>query len=124
MSISRISVILFYFNRAILFTCYVVCSSHLHAPLVIEDPDVSTWFTIIQCYVVVSSEGELLSGHDVSDGGLLTCILEMAFAGNCGIDVDISHSGKRFVPSSDIPCMSDLCDHRNGAMDVKFQNDF
>ena len=31
----------------------------------------------------------VLSGHDVSDGGLVTCVLEMAFAGNVGISVDI-----------------------------------
>ncbi|XP_013388879.1 phosphoribosylformylglycinamidine synthase-like [Lingula anatina] len=31
----------------------------------------------------------LTAGHDVSDGGLVTCLLEMAFAGNCGLDVDI-----------------------------------
>jgi hypothetical protein len=29
------------------------------------------------------------SGHDVSDGGLATTLLEMAFAGNCGIDVTL-----------------------------------
>ena len=34
-------------------------------------------------------ESVLLSGHDVSDGGLLTAVLEMAFAGNIGIDVDL-----------------------------------
>ncbi|XP_046394022.1 phosphoribosylformylglycinamidine synthase [Ischnura elegans] len=32
---------------------------------------------------------KVLSGHDVSDGGLVTCLLEMAFAGNCGLLVDI-----------------------------------
>jgi len=31
----------------------------------------------------------ILAGHDVSDGGLITTLLEMAFAGNCGLDVDI-----------------------------------
>lgn len=37
---------------------------------------------------------KILSGHDVSDGGLVTCLLEMAFAGNCGLVVDIpSRSG-------------------------------
>ena len=35
------------------------------------------------------SKGLLLSGHDVSDGGLLTCLLEMAFAGNLGFTIDI-----------------------------------
>lgn len=34
---------------------------------------------------------KILSGHDISDGGLITCILEMAFAGNCGLQVNISH---------------------------------
>ncbi|GMY08461.1 probable phosphoribosylformylglycinamidine synthase, chloroplastic/mitochondrial [Fagus crenata] len=38
---------------------------------------------------------ELISaGHDISDGGLLICALEMAFAGNCGIVLDISSNGK------------------------------
>ncbi|KAH9509949.1 hypothetical protein Btru_044702 [Bulinus truncatus] len=32
---------------------------------------------------------KLTAGHDVSDGGLITCLLEMAFAGNCGLVVDI-----------------------------------
>ena len=36
------------------------------------------------------SEEIILSGHDRSDGGLLTTVLEMAFAGNCGIDIILS----------------------------------
>ncbi|XP_025861253.2 phosphoribosylformylglycinamidine synthase isoform X1 [Vulpes vulpes] len=35
----------------------------------------------------------LCSGHDVSDGGLITCLLEMAFAGNCGIEVHVPAPG-------------------------------
>ncbi|MHB8834460.1 MAG: phosphoribosylformylglycinamidine synthase [Candidatus Methylomirabilia bacterium] len=31
----------------------------------------------------------VLAGHDVSDGGLVTTLLEMAFSGNCGIDVEL-----------------------------------
>ena len=27
------------------------------------------------------------AGHDISDGGIITTLLEMAFAGNCGITV-------------------------------------
>jgi len=33
--------------------------------------------------------GTLTAGHDRSDGGLVTTLLEMAFAGNCGIDIDL-----------------------------------
>lgn len=29
------------------------------------------------------------SGHDISDGGIIVTLLEMAFAGNCGINVDL-----------------------------------
>ena len=39
------------------------------------------------------SERLLRSGHDISDGGIITTLLEMAFSGNCGIVVDIP-SGK------------------------------
>ena len=35
----------------------------------------------------------ILSGHDRSDGGLVTTLLEMAFAGNCGIEVNITPTG-------------------------------
>lgn len=30
-------------------------------------------------------------GHDVSDGGVITCLLEMCFAGLCGMDINIKH---------------------------------
>lgn len=30
------------------------------------------------------------SGHDVSDGGMITTLLEMAFAGNCGLSINIT----------------------------------
>jgi len=35
-----------------------------------------------------------LAGHDRSDGGLATTLLEMAFSGNCGLDVDLTPSDK------------------------------
>ena len=34
-------------------------------------------------------EGRLLAYHDRSDGGLFACLAEMAFAGHCGVDLDI-----------------------------------
>ncbi|XP_076642903.1 phosphoribosylformylglycinamidine synthase isoform X1 [Halictus rubicundus] len=37
------------------------------------------------------AEGKVLAGHDVSDGGLITCLLEMCFAGISGMNVNISH---------------------------------
>ncbi len=34
-------------------------------------------------------EGLILAGHDRSDGGLITTMLEMAFGGNCGLEIDM-----------------------------------
>lgn len=43
--------------------------------------------------VLSFSERLLSAGHDISDGGLISCLLEMAFAGNRGIDVELSSHG-------------------------------
>ncbi|WP_367680733.1 phosphoribosylformylglycinamidine synthase [Candidatus Fukatsuia anoeciicola] len=41
----------------------------------------------------------LLAYHDRSDGGLLVTLAEMAFAGHCGIDIDIQSLGKDYLAS-------------------------
>ncbi|MBT8398368.1 MAG: phosphoribosylformylglycinamidine synthase, partial [Gemmatimonadetes bacterium] len=43
-------------------------------------------------------ERVITAGHDRSDGGLITALLEMAFAGNCGIEVDLDGSGTGLEP--------------------------
>jgi phosphoribosylformylglycinamidine synthase len=53
----------------------------------LDDPQLLTrTFNAVQQLV---SERLILAGHDRSDGGLATTLLEMAFAGNCGIDIDL-----------------------------------
>jgi phosphoribosylformylglycinamidine synthase len=53
-------------------------------------PDLEDTATFVRAFKAVQ---ELIAvhlvtaGHDRSDGGLITTLLEMAFAGNCGIDV-------------------------------------
>lgn len=32
-----------------------------------------------------------MSGHDISDGGLVTCLLEMSFGGVCGLTADVQN---------------------------------
>ncbi|KAL6326720.1 hypothetical protein AAG906_010894 [Vitis piasezkii] len=39
------------------------------------------------------ADGLISAGHDISDGGLIVCVLEMAFAGNCGIALDLTSHG-------------------------------
>jgi phosphoribosylformylglycinamidine synthase len=38
-------------------------------------------------------EGKVVAYHDRSDGGLIVCALEMAFAGRCGLDIDLAALG-------------------------------
>ena len=51
----------------------------------VDDPEMlKRGFTAIQ---KLMSENLILAGHDVSDGGIITTLLEMAFAGNCGVSI-------------------------------------
>ncbi len=55
-----------------------------------ESPDVSNPDMLKRAFLAVQkllSENLILAGHDISDGGLITTILEMAFAGNCGLRI-------------------------------------
>lgn len=53
----------------------------------VEDPDeLKRSFNAIQTLI---QRDLILSGHDISDGGLITTLLEMAFSGNCGISVEM-----------------------------------
>ncbi|MBI5026066.1 MAG: phosphoribosylformylglycinamidine synthase [Nitrospirae bacterium] len=57
-----------------------------------EDPDLlKRAFAATQRLI---DEGIILSGHDISDGGLIVTLLEMAFSGNCGIEISLE-SGVR-----------------------------
>lgn len=67
-----------------------------------ESPDVDDTellkriFNVIQQFI---EEKIILAGHDRSDGGLITTLLEMAFGGNCGIDITIN---KKWINSYSI----------------------
>jgi len=48
--------------------------------------DVKSAFEVIQGLI---HAGKISAGHDISDGGLVTALLEMAFAGNCGVEAKV-----------------------------------
>ena len=57
----------------------------------VNDPaQLSGFFEAIQR---LNDEGRILAYHDRSDGGLLACACEMAFAGGCGLDLDLTPIG-------------------------------
>ncbi len=49
--------------------------------------DVKLFKSVLEIVQELIDEDLILAGHDVSDGGLVVALMEMAFAGNCGIDV-------------------------------------
>ena len=55
-----------------------------------ECPDIENFIVLKNAFLVVQDligEGTILAGHDRSDGGLAVVLMEMAFAGNCSINV-------------------------------------
>lgn len=60
-----------------------------------ESPDIEEPAILKRTFLAVQrllSEGLMLSGHDISDGGLIVTILEMAFSGNCGVHITMKGS--------------------------------
>lgn len=74
------------------------CLAQVYGQLGAECPDVDNVTTLIAAFDTVQrliktrGDKQLLAYHDISDGGLLTALLEMAFAGNCGISVNVADS--------------------------------
>ena len=57
-----------------------------------ETADLSDPALLAKFFAAVSElkdRGLVLAYHDRSDGGLLICLLEMAFASHCGLDIDL-----------------------------------
>lgn len=56
-------------------------------------PDIGRPETLRRAFQVTQTllaQHKLWAGHDCSDGGLVVCLLEMAFGGVCGLDVDLT----------------------------------
>jgi len=66
--------------------------AHVYRQLGDESPDVDNPTGLKAAFNTVQqliADKLITAGHDRSDGGLITTLLEMAFAGNCGIDIDL-----------------------------------
>ena len=64
----------------------VVSQTGEDCPDVDKPADLKNFWNVIQ---LLGREKKLLAYHDRSDGGLLTTIVEMAFAGHVGVDLEI-----------------------------------
>lgn len=70
--------------------CQVYGEMGLRPPDVGSVSDLKAFFQVI---TRLNRENKLLAYHDRSDGGLLTTIVEMMFAGRAGVDLDVTDLG-------------------------------
>ncbi|HUT23100.1 MAG TPA: phosphoribosylformylglycinamidine synthase [Sumerlaeia bacterium] len=66
--------------------------AHVFGQIGDETPDLEDAGLLKRAFCAVQeliARGTITAGHDRSDGGLVAALLEMAFAGNCGFDVDL-----------------------------------
>lgn len=69
--------------------------AHVYGQIGDESPDVECPEIIKNSFYAIQTliqEDLILSGHDISDGGLITALLEMAFSGNCGLSIEMEGS--------------------------------
>jgi phosphoribosylformylglycinamidine synthase len=65
-------------------------------PDVDKPEELAAFFAVIQ---ELNATGRLLAYHDRSDGGLLTVLAEMMFAGGCGVTVLLDDLGEGLLPA-------------------------
>ena len=62
-----------------------------------DSPEIKNPFKFKESFNLVQNliyKNNILSGHDISSGGLITCLLEMCFSSNnIGLDIDLSNLG-------------------------------
>jgi len=51
--------------------------------------DVKQLKAFFDVFQQLNGQGKIIAWHDRSDGGLFTCLAEMAFAGHCGLDIQL-----------------------------------
>ena len=72
--------------------------AHIHNQLGDVPPDVDNPEELIVLFNAIQkclAQGLIVAGHDRSDGGLITTLLEMSFASDIGFDIDISFINKQ-----------------------------
>ena len=74
--------------------------AHCYGQLGSESPDLDDPGVLERAFGVVQlllEQGVVRAGHDRSDGGLAVTLLEMAFAGNTGFEVDLPFDASRAI---------------------------
>ncbi len=69
-----------------------IALAQVHGQIGKDSPDMDDPALVKRAFQAVQElirQRLILAGHDRSDGGLITTLLEMAFSGNCGLDIEL-----------------------------------
>jgi len=75
--------------------------AHVHGQIGNESPDMDDPELVkraFNCVQDLIDKDLILACHDRSDGGLITTLLEMAFAGNCGLEIQMGTVEGEVIP--------------------------
>lgn len=64
-----------------------------------ESPDINDPYLLKRSFMAIQElikRDLILSGHDISDGGIITTLLEMASSGDCGMNLDFQTEAEPF----------------------------
>ena len=99
-----------------------------------EAPDLDDPLLLRKAFLAVQDligRGLITAGHDRSDGGLVTTLLEMAFSGNCGLDLYLEGEGAALAAlfSEELGLVVECREHHSQevmgllrAADIPYQN--
>ena len=95
------------------------CLAQVYGQIGNEAPDAPSAETLKRFFAAIQQlnrEGKLLAYHDRSDGGLFVTLLEMAFAGNVGLDITLPTAGLEELFSEELGAVVQVA--RQGVDDV------
>ncbi|XP_038165000.1 phosphoribosylformylglycinamidine synthase [Cyprinodon tularosa] len=93
-----------------------------------RSPDLDHPEYLIACFNTTQKlleDGLISAGHDISDGGLISCLLEMAFAGNRGLDVELSSEGSGVMEllfSEELGLVLEVCQTHLEAVSQRYRD--
>lgn len=86
-----------------------------------DTPDISNPLILKAAFEVTQKlikSSKIIAGHDISDGGLVTCLVEMAIGGLCGLEVDLTEAINSF--SEEAFPYTDSATEKEAALSVLF----
>ncbi len=73
----------------------------------VSQTDLATNFALYESYHKVQQAGQILSAHDISEGGLAVTIAEMAFSQKVGVEINIANLAASEELSSEVALFSE-----------------